>query len=323
MATQEAVQDIPTEKIRRSPFHVRGVSWSASDLADNIEEQGLIQPILVRPVNGEYEVVAGLRRFTAAKELGWDSVPCRVLEMDDDEAMMAMLSENEFREDVDEEERAKLIARLLGRNDLLDDNSTTSLQKYSAGELAEKLGKQSEKAIRSMLEPLLRTEKTQELVNKGDLSEYEAQRIRQFTKQDEEAEEELAEAVASAEETVGGSRKEFQRELKRAKEKGEDPHQLAERIKRKERVRKRESESGAVAKPGEAEETPQTVTAEPEGQDRSQSESIEIPEQTSVTIEPGRDLIRGLQRASEERAAPMDEVIQIALEQWLDERGYL
>jgi len=77
------------------------------DLADNIEKNGLIQPITVRPAPSslsdaaEYEIVAGERRFRAIRSLGWETVPAIVKELSDEDASAIMLSENVSRSDLD------------------------------------------------------------------------------------------------------------------------------------------------------------------------------------------------------------------------------
>src|SRR3990167_1299050 len=78
------------------------------DLAASIRDNGLAQPITVRPVRrGRYEIVAGERRFRAcAHLLGWTSVPCIVRDMDDAQAAAVMLAENVARADLDPADEA-------------------------------------------------------------------------------------------------------------------------------------------------------------------------------------------------------------------------
>lgn len=64
-------------------------------LADSIREHGMIQPILVRPLSsGGYQIVAGERRWRAARMLGLDEVPVTIREMSDSETMQIALIEN-------------------------------------------------------------------------------------------------------------------------------------------------------------------------------------------------------------------------------------
>jgi len=64
------------------------------ELMASIDKVGLLQPIIVRPVEGEFEVVAGNRRFTACKRLGWIKILCHIVELDDKEAFEISLIEN-------------------------------------------------------------------------------------------------------------------------------------------------------------------------------------------------------------------------------------
>lgn len=71
------------------------------ELKASMEDGGLIQPILVRPLkNGEWEVVAGMRRYYAAKDLEWDSIECHVRNLNNFEAMLLAYSENVLRENL-------------------------------------------------------------------------------------------------------------------------------------------------------------------------------------------------------------------------------
>jgi ParB family chromosome partitioning protein len=89
-----------------------------NELADSIREQGVLQPILVRAVaahNGHarYEIIAGERRFRAAKLAGLDSVPVIITEADDQKTAAIALIENLQREDLNPLEEAQGIHRLL------------------------------------------------------------------------------------------------------------------------------------------------------------------------------------------------------------------
>lgn len=84
------------------------------ELAESIKEQGLMQPILVRPANkGLYEIIAGERRFRAAKLAGLDEIPVLIKEVSDQNAAIMALIENMQREDLNPLEEAKGIQRLI------------------------------------------------------------------------------------------------------------------------------------------------------------------------------------------------------------------
>jgi ParB family chromosome partitioning protein len=84
-----------------------------AELADSIKSQGLMQPILVRPLTaGRYEIIAGERRWRAARMAGLTSVPALVKEIPDQQALAASLIENIQREDLNPLEEATGIQRL-------------------------------------------------------------------------------------------------------------------------------------------------------------------------------------------------------------------
>ncbi|MGB0670159.1 MAG: ParB/RepB/Spo0J family partition protein [Rhodospirillales bacterium] len=85
------------------------------DLANSIADKGILQPILVRPkpgAPGEYEIIAGERRFRAAQKAGLHQVPVVVREMDDRDAMEVALVENLQRQDLNPIEEAEGFQRL-------------------------------------------------------------------------------------------------------------------------------------------------------------------------------------------------------------------
>ncbi|MGE3913096.1 MAG: ParB/RepB/Spo0J family partition protein [Chloroflexota bacterium] len=82
------------------------------DLAASIKQYGILEPIIVRPVNGHFEVVVGERRYRAAQQAGLDEVPVLVREYSDAEVMEINLVENVQREDLSAVEKAKLCQEL-------------------------------------------------------------------------------------------------------------------------------------------------------------------------------------------------------------------
>lgn len=87
---------------------------SIAELADSIKAQGLIQPILVRPVEGgKYEIIAGERRWRAAKLAGLAQVPVLIRDVPDQAALAMALIENIQREDLNPLEEAAGIERLI------------------------------------------------------------------------------------------------------------------------------------------------------------------------------------------------------------------
>ena len=87
---------------------------SLYELAESIKSQGVMQPILVRPVaRGGYEIIAGERRFRAAQIAGLDSVPVLVRDVSDESAAVMALIENIQREDLNAIEEAQGLQRLV------------------------------------------------------------------------------------------------------------------------------------------------------------------------------------------------------------------
>ena len=82
-------------------------------LADSIQQYGMIQPILVRPLGLNYQIVAGERRWRAARMLGMDEVPVVIRELTDEETMAIALIENLQREDLNPVEEANAYAQLM------------------------------------------------------------------------------------------------------------------------------------------------------------------------------------------------------------------
>ena len=87
---------------------------SLYELAESIKSQGIMQPILVRPVGGaRYEIIAGERRFRAARLAGLDEVPVLVRQVPDESAAVMALIENIQREDLNPLEEAQGLQRLI------------------------------------------------------------------------------------------------------------------------------------------------------------------------------------------------------------------
>jgi ParB family chromosome partitioning protein len=114
---------IASEQIKLDPNQPRRYfdPKKLEELAQSIKELGILEPLLVRPLNdGYYELIAGERRFKAAGIAGLSEVPCVVKEMDDDTVKQVQLIENLQREDLNAYEETvgilELLARLLKKN---------------------------------------------------------------------------------------------------------------------------------------------------------------------------------------------------------------
>lgn len=115
------IQDIELDKIvpnRYQPRHEFSDD-SIKELAETLDKDGLLQPIVVRE-DGEdhYEIIAGERRYRAAKSLNWEIIPAIVNNMNDDQAASLALIENLQREDLNPIDEAKAYTNLMKLNDL-------------------------------------------------------------------------------------------------------------------------------------------------------------------------------------------------------------
>jgi ParB family transcriptional regulator, chromosome partitioning protein len=91
--TPGSIKDVDISKIRQSK-NIRLKVFDSDELAKSIKHRGLLQPILVRTMDGYFEVVAGNRRYCACKAIGWKKIPCHIIELDDKEAFEISLIEN-------------------------------------------------------------------------------------------------------------------------------------------------------------------------------------------------------------------------------------
>jgi ParB family chromosome partitioning protein len=101
-----------------------------AELADSIRAQGIMQPILVRPIEatkGRYEIIAGERRFRAAQMAGLTEVPVLVREVTDEHAAAMALIENIQREDLNPLEEAQGVKRLLDEFGLTHEQAATAI----------------------------------------------------------------------------------------------------------------------------------------------------------------------------------------------------
>ena len=101
---------------------------SLYELAESIKSQGVMQPVLVRPVGeGRYEIIAGERRFRAAKLAGLDSVPVLVKPVPDEAAAVMALIENIQREDLNPLEEAQGLQRLVSEFKLTHEQAAAAV----------------------------------------------------------------------------------------------------------------------------------------------------------------------------------------------------
>ena len=114
------LRELPIGQLRPGRYQPRGVMDpdALEELSQSIRAQGLIQPIIVRPIDGGFEIIAGERRWRAAKLAGLTEVPCLVRDVDDRATVAMALIENIQREDLNPLEEATALKRLIDEFDL-------------------------------------------------------------------------------------------------------------------------------------------------------------------------------------------------------------
>jgi len=97
---------IPIEDVEPNPGQPRQEIGDLSELVASIRENGILEPVLVRPVGGRFQIIAGERRYRAALEIGLADLPCVVRDATDAEVMELALVENLQRKDLNAYEEA-------------------------------------------------------------------------------------------------------------------------------------------------------------------------------------------------------------------------
>ena len=97
-----ALRELPLSSIKPNPYQprTRMDPTELSDLASSMEASGLLQPVVVRPHDSGFELIAGERRWRAAQQLGWPRIPAVVKEVDDRTLLTLALIENLQRDDL-------------------------------------------------------------------------------------------------------------------------------------------------------------------------------------------------------------------------------
>jgi ParB family transcriptional regulator, chromosome partitioning protein len=106
-STPGIIEDIQISKIKYSSNPLRTHLSGVEDLVDSIRANGLLQPIVVRPKEVDFEIVAGNRRREACKLLRWKKITCHVVNLDDKQAFETSLIENLHRETLEPIEEAQ------------------------------------------------------------------------------------------------------------------------------------------------------------------------------------------------------------------------
>ena len=175
MNTESQVLNVPIEDIIPNRFQPRLTfdETSLKELAASIKEHGIIQPLVLRRLGDKYEIIAGERRYKASKMAGLTSVPAIISLLDDRKSAEVAIVENVQRRDLSSIEEAKSYKALLDKGYLTQD------------ELAKKMGL-SQSAISNKLRLLSLSEKVQDALMNGKISERHARSLLQVSEKEEQ-----------------------------------------------------------------------------------------------------------------------------------------
>ena len=129
---QRRTDEVPIDAVSPNPDQPRTnfKKESLEELAASIQKDGLLQPILVRPLGSQkYQIIAGERRWQACKLVGLKTVPVRIKEADDDQALELALVENVQRSDLNPIEEAYGYRRMMERRNLTQSEVAQAMSK--------------------------------------------------------------------------------------------------------------------------------------------------------------------------------------------------
>lgn len=179
----EQVMTLPLGKLQAGKYQPRSRMDESSlmELAESIKSQGIMQPILVRPIgSGKYEIIAGERRFRASRLAGLEEVPVLVRAVPDESALAMALIENIQREDLNPLEEALGVQRLIREFNLTHEDAARAIGR-------------SRSATSNMLRLLNLADPVQTMLLAGDIEMGHARALLALT---------AAEQVACANEVV-------------------------------------------------------------------------------------------------------------------------
>ena len=213
---------VPVELIHPNPRQPRKrfEHEATAGLADSIRAQGIIQPVVLRPrPAGGYELIAGERRWRAAREAGVEILPALIRDADDRDSLLLGLIENVAREELSPVEEARAYA-------LLTDEFGLSL-----GEIAERVGG-SKPAVSNRVRLLELSDDILSMVERGELTEGHARAV--LAVPDNEGRRRLARKIVRQGLSVRAAEREARwsgAKVKRRRQAPADP-ELAERVRR-------------------------------------------------------------------------------------------
>ena len=211
--TKDEVVQLYLDDIIPNRFQPREVfdEKALKELAVSIKEHGVIQPIIVRNVNGKYEIIAGERRYKASALAGLTKIPAIVRDLDDKESSKVALLENLQRKNLNPIEEAKTYQKIL------------EIDEMTQEDMARTMGK-SQSAVANKLRLLSLPDEIQDLLLKEKLSERHARAL--LNVEDNEKKKELANKVIDTKMSV----RNLEEEIKKMNEEKEEEKPKKEEV---------------------------------------------------------------------------------------------
>jgi ParB family chromosome partitioning protein len=172
---QQGIKTISLDKLKANKYQPREEfsQEALQELANSIKEKGFIQPVLVRLKQGEYELIAGERRFRAAKLLGYKEIPVIIKDASDLDSLEISIIENIQRENLNPIDQAKAYKRLLDEFGMTQEKVADTIGKDRA-------------TVANILRLLNLPAKIQEYVSRGTISMGHAKAILGLSKEPEQ-----------------------------------------------------------------------------------------------------------------------------------------
>lgn len=166
MNNESKILNVSIDKIIPNRFQPRLIfdEKSLNELSESIKEHGIIQPLIVRPLNDKYEIIAGERRYKAATMAGLTTVPILVTNLNDSKSAEVAIVENIQRKNLNPIEEAKAYKRILDR-------------KFKTQEELSKVLGVNQSTISNKLRLLILTKDVQEALSKDKISERHARSL--------------------------------------------------------------------------------------------------------------------------------------------------
>lgn len=154
-----AVRDLPITEIDPNPYQTRTNidDQALNELAASIQANGIVQPIVVRPVNGRFQLIAGERRWRASQKLGCEFIPAVIKQVSNEQTMEMTIVENLQREGLNPMEEARAFERLAREFNLTQE------------QMSQRTGRERA-SIANLLRLLRLPETVQQSVEKGELT---------------------------------------------------------------------------------------------------------------------------------------------------------